>query len=251
MTDAADPAAAPPAVPPRPTQDWRILLAVFWVTSMVEGLGVSQIFALLPTYLREMGVPDAGSAGIHRHLQRPDLRGRDAARPVVGRLGRQVQPQGRDHPQRPGRGGRLRGGGPRPRAVAARRCDAAHRVPAGQHRDHAGGDPRRRTAPPDRNGDRGVRGVAVRSGSRSGRRWPASSSTASAGSSRRSSRSRRCCRSGPRPLVAFGSKEVRPEVVPTGRIVDLAYASLRGVLSRSRDAPDLPDLRHLLPGRSR
>ena len=26
---------------------------------MVEGLGVSQIFALLPTYLREMGVPEA------------------------------------------------------------------------------------------------------------------------------------------------------------------------------------------------
>ena len=26
---------------------------------MVEGLGVSQIFALLPTYLREMGVPDS------------------------------------------------------------------------------------------------------------------------------------------------------------------------------------------------
>ena len=56
MTDAADPAAAPPAVPARSAQDWRILLAVFWVTSMVEGLGVSQIFALLPTYLREMGV---------------------------------------------------------------------------------------------------------------------------------------------------------------------------------------------------
>jgi Arabinose efflux permease len=43
----------------RPAQDWRILVAVFWVTSMVEGLGVSQIFALLPTYLREMGVPDS------------------------------------------------------------------------------------------------------------------------------------------------------------------------------------------------
>ena len=43
------------AVAPR-AQDWRILVAVFWVTSMVEGLGVSQIFALLPTYLREMGV---------------------------------------------------------------------------------------------------------------------------------------------------------------------------------------------------
>ena len=44
---------------PRTTQDWRVLLAVFWVTSMVEGLGVSQIFALLPTYLREMGVADS------------------------------------------------------------------------------------------------------------------------------------------------------------------------------------------------
>jgi DHA1 family multidrug resistance protein-like MFS transporter len=32
-------------------------------------------------------------------------------------------------------------------------------------------------------------------------------------------------------LVTFGSKEVRPEVVPTGRIVDLAYTSLRGVLT--------------------
>ncbi len=43
----------------RPIQDWRILAAVFWVTSMVEGLGVSQIFALLPTYLREMGVAES------------------------------------------------------------------------------------------------------------------------------------------------------------------------------------------------
>ncbi|MEO5885299.1 MAG: MFS transporter [Candidatus Limnocylindrales bacterium] len=42
----------------RPVQDWRVLVAVFWVTSMVEGLGISQIFALLPTYLREMGVPE-------------------------------------------------------------------------------------------------------------------------------------------------------------------------------------------------
>ena len=42
---------------PRPAQDWRVLFAVFWVTSMVEGLGVSQIFALVPSYLREMGVP--------------------------------------------------------------------------------------------------------------------------------------------------------------------------------------------------
>lgn len=40
-------------------QDWRVLVVVFWITSMVEGLGVSQIFALVPTYLRDMGVPEA------------------------------------------------------------------------------------------------------------------------------------------------------------------------------------------------
>ena len=33
------------------------MLVVFWLTSMVEGLGVAQIFALVPTYLRQMGVP--------------------------------------------------------------------------------------------------------------------------------------------------------------------------------------------------
>ena len=50
---------AAPTLRPRPAQDWRALVAVFWVTSMVEGLGVSQIFALLPAYLREMGVAEA------------------------------------------------------------------------------------------------------------------------------------------------------------------------------------------------
>ena len=39
-------------------QDWRALLVVFFVTSLVEGLGVSQIFALLPAYLSDMGLPD-------------------------------------------------------------------------------------------------------------------------------------------------------------------------------------------------
>ena len=43
----------------RPAQDWRILVAVFWVTSLVEGMGVAQIFALLPAYLRQMGVDEA------------------------------------------------------------------------------------------------------------------------------------------------------------------------------------------------
>jgi MFS family permease len=52
------PAAADPPPPTRLRQDWRVLVAVFWVTSLVEGLGVSQIFAFLPAYLRDMGVPE-------------------------------------------------------------------------------------------------------------------------------------------------------------------------------------------------
>ncbi len=47
----------PDAPRPRTTQDWRVLVAVFWATSLVEGIGVSQIFALLPAYLTQMGVP--------------------------------------------------------------------------------------------------------------------------------------------------------------------------------------------------
>jgi DHA1 family multidrug resistance protein-like MFS transporter len=43
----------------RSREDWPVLLAVFWITSLVEGLGVSQVFAFVPSYLREMGVPDA------------------------------------------------------------------------------------------------------------------------------------------------------------------------------------------------
>lgn len=50
-------ATAPSAHPTHPAQDWRALVAVFWITSMVEGLGVSQIFATLPAYLTGMGVP--------------------------------------------------------------------------------------------------------------------------------------------------------------------------------------------------
>jgi MFS family permease len=48
----------PPAAR-RPIQDWRIVLGVFWLTQFVESLGVSQVYALLPSYLREMGVPEA------------------------------------------------------------------------------------------------------------------------------------------------------------------------------------------------
>src|SRR5258708_21767080 len=39
--------------------DWRWVVPVFWITSMVEGLGVSQVFSFLAPYLHEMGVPDA------------------------------------------------------------------------------------------------------------------------------------------------------------------------------------------------
>jgi len=38
---------------------WPALVTVFWITSMVEGLGVSQVFALLPSQLSAMGVPDS------------------------------------------------------------------------------------------------------------------------------------------------------------------------------------------------
>ena len=48
-----------PDHPTRPGQDWRVLVAIFWLTSMVESYGISQMYALLPTTLRAMGVPDA------------------------------------------------------------------------------------------------------------------------------------------------------------------------------------------------
>ena len=53
------PTTAPSPAAARPLQDWRALVVVFWITSMIESLGVSQIFALVPSYLREMGVPEA------------------------------------------------------------------------------------------------------------------------------------------------------------------------------------------------
>ena len=42
--------------------DWRRIVVVFWVTSMIEGLGVSQVFSFLAPYLREVGVPEADRA---------------------------------------------------------------------------------------------------------------------------------------------------------------------------------------------
>jgi MFS family permease len=51
--------ASSPPVGSSGRNDWRWVVAVFWITSMVEGLGVSQVFSFLAPYLREMGVPDA------------------------------------------------------------------------------------------------------------------------------------------------------------------------------------------------
>jgi MFS family permease len=42
--------------------DWKRIVLVFWLTSMIEGLGVSQVFAFLAPYLRILGVPDGDRA---------------------------------------------------------------------------------------------------------------------------------------------------------------------------------------------
>jgi MFS family permease len=67
--EAAEPAGSPgpepaagaaTAAPPPPSHypgDWRLVVAVFTFTSLVEGYGVAQIFAFLPQYLSDLGVP--------------------------------------------------------------------------------------------------------------------------------------------------------------------------------------------------
>jgi len=42
--------------------DWPRIVLVFWLTSMVEGIGVSQVFSFLAPYLSFVGVPDADRA---------------------------------------------------------------------------------------------------------------------------------------------------------------------------------------------
>src|SRR5512136_115762 len=43
----------------RARQHWIAVLVLFGIASTVEGLGVSQIFAFMPLYLRGMGMPEA------------------------------------------------------------------------------------------------------------------------------------------------------------------------------------------------
>src|SRR3954453_6737904 len=177
------------------------------------------------------------AALVHRPVQCPDLRRRDAARPALGRVGGQVQPEGRHRPQRPRRGGRVRGCRARARALAGRARDAPHRVPARQHRDHAGRYPRRHAAAQARDDHRHLRSVRAgrvrhRTGARGGPhrrlRLGAPAGVRAVGPVFALSA---LLSVGTAALVTFGSTEVRPEVVPSGRIVDLAYASLRGVLT--------------------
>jgi MFS family permease len=42
--------------------DWKRIVVVFWLTSLIEGIGVSQVFAFLAPYLRIVGVADADRA---------------------------------------------------------------------------------------------------------------------------------------------------------------------------------------------
>jgi MFS family permease len=43
----------------RAVPDWRPLLALYWFTSFIEGLGVAQIYAFLPNRLTEVGLASA------------------------------------------------------------------------------------------------------------------------------------------------------------------------------------------------
>ncbi|MFN8630641.1 MAG: MFS transporter, partial [Chloroflexota bacterium] len=49
----------PPSSPRTAMAGWQRLVAVYWVTQLVESMGMSQVFALLPAHLRELGVPEA------------------------------------------------------------------------------------------------------------------------------------------------------------------------------------------------
>ena len=39
--------------------DWRRIVAAYWLTQLVESMGMAQVFALMPAHLRELGMPQA------------------------------------------------------------------------------------------------------------------------------------------------------------------------------------------------
>ena len=194
-------------------------------------MGVSQVFALLPAYLRELGVPDADRLAVRRPVR---LARFVLGLPLVPLWGVWADKYSRKAvivrsalvEARCSRCVALS-----PRAVAAGAEPAADRVPARQHGRDARGDPGRRAAPPGRARSIAMFGAAGPIGFAVG---PVARGRAhrrrSAGRSRSCSRCRRCSRSGRRSLVWFGSHEVRPAVVPRGATLALAFGAVRSVL---------------------
>jgi MFS family permease len=43
----------------RAPQDWRVLLGIYFATQIIESYGVSQVFAFMPLYLRQLGLPES------------------------------------------------------------------------------------------------------------------------------------------------------------------------------------------------
>ena len=236
LAPAAQPAPATgPAIPAiddrHGRDDWRVIVVVFWLTSMVEGLGVSQVFAFLPTYLSQMGVPQA------ERLQFVGL-----FTSLIFIVGAPLVPLWGVWADKYSR-----------KAVIVRSClvEAVVFVCVALSREPwqlalsllligfqlgntgvmlagirdvvpRGGSARRwrSSAPPGRSGSRSGRSSA-------GSSW----STGWAGRCRRCSCSRRCSRSATGALVAIGSREVRPSVVPQGSVLSLAFGAVRGVIS--------------------
>jgi MFS family permease len=48
-----------PTPKPLAAAGWRRIVVAYWITQLVESYGMSQVFALLPKHLHEIGVPDA------------------------------------------------------------------------------------------------------------------------------------------------------------------------------------------------
>jgi DHA1 family multidrug resistance protein-like MFS transporter len=46
-----------PSAARRARQDWRVLLAIYFATQVIESYGISQVFAFMPLYLQQLGVP--------------------------------------------------------------------------------------------------------------------------------------------------------------------------------------------------
>ena len=180
----------------------------------------------MPAYLRELGRAARTAARVRRPVQLARVRRRPAARPAVGRLGGQ-------------------GTAARPSSSAVRWsrpwCSRSPPWPAsrgswrwpllliGFQLGNTGvmlaGDPRRRAARAPGDGDRGVRGGRARSGSRSAR-------------SSRGHPDRpgglvdlgvyglaAVLSVGTALLVGLGTREVRPEVIPTGPVLRLAFGA--------------------------